>query len=159
MLARILRIETLADVADKIGFIGDLFAPPGWLALLLTARWPVWLLTAILGPSVLLLAIPVALRRRVLGVGWALSVISLFLLLVLFYSLPDISSLGERPFPSILAIAVPVLGAHLMWIGPVVMIAGLGFLTLAGLIHSQWATNNGMEEQEDRRYDGVGYYP
>lgn len=80
------------------------------------------------GVVTIILAWLVAFKQYAPVAGKALAVSCFFNLLLLFYNLPNIDGLGERAFPSIFSLAVPLLGAQIEWWGPLTMILGLGLM-------------------------------
>jgi hypothetical protein len=57
---------------------------------------------------------------------------------VIVYHLPEIEELGERSFPSLFAIAVPLLQVEINWLGPLVFLFGLLLMIVAGLAHAEY---------------------
>jgi hypothetical protein len=128
--------DFLLEVIEKVSSLELIFEPRGWFTLALVANiyTAIWLF--LWGSSTFLLAWPVLLCFRWHKLGYFLSASSIVLLFTLFYSLPTIDGLGERHLPHPMALAVPVLGAELLWYGPVVMFIGLLLLALAGLLYA-----------------------
>lgn len=117
---------------ESFGLLEPFFEPRGWLTLLLvTNKWlmPTLLL---LGTLSFIFILWLLFKPTNKAVGAALMVTSAANLLFLFYFLPDIDGMGERPFPNIMSLAQPLLGAHLEWIGPIVMIISLCLMLMAG---------------------------
>ena len=149
--------KTLAvEVAEKVSSLEIIFEPPGWITLVMVGNWLIWLWLAFWGSLTFIFAIPVMLRFRWRPIGRFLSITSFVLLITLFYNLPNIDGLGERPLPSIFALAEPILGAQLLWQGPMIMMAGLGLLVFGGLSYAysadQMLDRDDMRGEEDEAY-------
>ena len=139
---KLLRTERLGFLGKFFDVLGPIFGPPGWATLLLTARWPMMLL---MGPVVgvtVVLGYMVAVRPRWKGAGIPLLISSGLAFLILFYNLPTIDGLGERSFPSLFSLAVPLVGAQIEWGGPLIMFAGLCLLFFAGARSSAGITSS-----------------
>lgn len=128
-----LGIGWLGRALEKLSGLETLFEPPGWLALVLVGRLGVWLWVLFWGIAAVILSWSVGLGKGRPWVGYGLALSSSLLLLTVGYHLPTIDGLGERAFPHIASLAVPVLGAELEWAGPLVMMAGLLLMLYGGL--------------------------
>lgn len=147
-LARLLGAGVMGGLFGGIGFIDPIFNPPGWATLALVAGPLTWLAVLGLGASAYWLAVLVIWRNNSARLGQALSLVSVTLSLFLFYRLPDIDGLGERTFPSLTALIVPLTGAKLSWIGPLGMFVSLGLLIWAGLRMQFQGTGSDWEEPQ-----------
>lgn len=140
--------EFVADAASHISGLDLLFSPPGWLTLLITARPLIWLIVTCLGTvSIVFAWLTSAINWR--EAGLVLSISSSLLLLFILCNLPNIDGLGERSFPSLLAIAVPLLGVQLIWVGPFVMIFSLILMIVAGLVQLESTQGKDFVIQSD----------
>lgn len=129
---RQLGLESLGSVSERVSSIELFFSPPGWLTLIMVAPILVSLGVIATGSLSFILAQVVASQRNASVSAILLMLTSALHLLVLFYYLPDIDGLGERAFPSVFTLAVPALGAHLEWLGPLTMLVALCLMFFAG---------------------------
>ena len=140
-------MDAAAQKMEAVASFIGLFEPPGWLTLLITSpHIPVFLLALLVGMAAIVLAVLVAWPVRPPAVGYALAGCSAFLLLSIIYFLPDIEGLGERAFPNVLSLAVPLLQVEIIWFGPLVMMLGLLLMLVGGLAQTQQAAQSNLNE-------------
>ena len=139
---KLLRTERLGFLGKFFDVLGPIFGPPGWATLLLTARWPMMLLMGTVVGVTVVLGYMVAVLPRWKDAGIPLLISSGLAFLILFYNLPTIDGLGERSFPSLFSLAVPLVGAQIEWGGPLIMFAGLCLLFFAGARSSAGITSS-----------------
>jgi len=131
-------LDSAAQGMGRVASMVGLFELSGWETLLLTSPHPlVLVLLGIVGGIAIVLAILTAWPMRHVAVGYALAVCSAVLLLSIIYFLPEIEGLGEHAFPSLLAVAVPLLQVEIIWFGPLVMMSGLLLMLVGGLMQTQ----------------------
>ncbi len=143
-------MDAAAQKMEAVASFIGLFEPPGWLTLLITSpHIPVFLLALLVGMTAIALAALVVWPVRHPVFGYALAGCSAFLLLSIIYFLPDIEGLGERAFPNVLSLAVPLLQVEIIWFGPLVMMLGLLLMLVGGLAQAQQAAHNNLDEMGD----------
>jgi hypothetical protein len=132
-------IDSAARSLEAVSQVIGLFELSGWETLLLTApnAWIV-LLVGFVAIAAYVLVLLLAWPVRHPAVGYALTGCSAFLFSVIVYHLPEIEELGERSFPSLFAIAVPLLQVEINWLGPLVFLFGLLLMIVAGLAHAEY---------------------
>lgn len=131
-------VDVAAHGLETISQVVGLFELSGWETLLVTIPNAfLFFLVGLLAIAVYLLTLFLAWSVRKPAAGYALAVCSAVLLGMIIYFLPEIEELGERSFPSLLAIAVPLLRVEINWLGPLTMLAGLLLLIAGGLAHGQ----------------------
>lgn len=131
-------LSSAAQGMERVASVVGLFELSGWETLLLTSPHPlVLVLLGLLGVVAIALAVWTAWPARHPAVGYSLAVCSAWLLLSIIYYLPEIEGLGERAFPSLLAVAVPLFQVEIIWLGPLVMMLGLLLMLAGGLMQAQ----------------------
>ena len=142
-------MDWLLTILEKLSGLEILFEPPGWLTLILAARPWLWLVTIPCGFVTVgaswLVSWPVQHKLP----GYLLSVTSFILLVILFLGLPEIDGLGERAFPNMMALIVPILGAHIIVPGPLAMLIALLGLVLTGATHVEMFKNRSLVRDEE----------
>ena len=138
----------LETVSQVVGF----FELSGWETLLVTVPHALlFFLIGLLGIAAYLLTILLAWPVRHPAIGYALALCAVTLFCITIYFLPEIEELGERSFPSLFAIAVPLLQVEINWLGPLMMLFGLLLMLVGGLAQTQqeWDENDLFSETLD----------
>lgn len=133
LVLKLFRSERFGSLLGFFGILEPLFGPPGWATLFVTARPIVSVLMLSIGTITAVLGMFVAYGLFGKAAGTGLIFFSSLNFLILFYSLPTIDGLGERAFPSLFSLVIPLVGAHIEWGGPLIMIVGLCLLFYAGV--------------------------
>lgn len=128
IVRKLLHTDRFGSLINLFGILEPIFGPPGWVTLLVAAQLP----TAIIGTITVAVGFVVVWHPNWKPAGIAVLFLSSLTFLILFCNLPTIDGLGERSFPSLTSLAIPLVGAHIEWGGPLVMMAGLCLLFFAG---------------------------
>lgn len=153
LLGKWVGMDWLLNILEKLSGLEILFEPPGWLTLILAARPWLWFVTIPCGVIAVIASWLVSWPVQHKWPGYLLSVTSFILLLILFLGLPEIDGLGERSFPNMMALLVPILGTHIIVPGPLAMLIALLGLVLTGSAHVEIFKNGRpLKGEEEIRY-------
>jgi hypothetical protein len=120
----------------------------GWMALLFTGNLSIVVLIPFLATLAIVLGHWVTwLRPRKAPAAILIASAGLSLFLMLF-NLPRLDGLGERGFPHLMTVMLPMLGAHIHPAGPVTMALGLALLAAGGVQALAGADRRDVEIEE-----------